>query len=344
MSLWLVRAGSSGEYENKFLDEGRIYLTWNKLNNDISKIKEWEKLIDLLNNIYPDSKIGTIRNWASQIWPFAHSMEKGDWVILPSKKKSSIHIGEIKGKYINDPHADNPYFHYHDVDWFAPDIPRSNFDQDILYSLGAFLTVCRIHRNDAEDRIKEMSKNSWKVKESSKIKLTANDQDQQQELSIDLDLVAKDQIAKFLLRKFKGHGMAKIINSILQAQGYTTYISPEGPDKGVDILAAPGPMGFGNPRICVQVKSSDAALDRSVLDQLIGTMHNFNADQGLLVSWGGFKSSIEKEIANQFFKVRLWDQDTIIEELLASYDKLDDDIKTEIPLKRQWILSLPDDE
>ena len=50
----------------------------------------------------------------------------------------------------------------------------------------------------------------------------------------------------------------------------SSFLSPEGPDKGVDILAAPEPMGFGEPRVCVQVKSSNSALDRPTPDQLIG--------------------------------------------------------------------------
>ncbi|MCD4843612.1 MAG: restriction endonuclease [Methanosarcinales archaeon] len=38
-------------------------------------------------------------------------------------------------------------------------------------------------------------------------------------------------------------------------QGYYTYRSPEDPDGGVDILAGRVPMGFGEARLCVQVKS-----------------------------------------------------------------------------------------
>jgi restriction system protein len=39
MSLWLFRAGSGGEYERLFLDEGRVYLTWQGLKHDLSKVK-----------------------------------------------------------------------------------------------------------------------------------------------------------------------------------------------------------------------------------------------------------------------------------------------------------------
>jgi restriction system protein len=68
-------------------------------------------------------------------------------------------------------------------------------------------------------------------------------------------------------------------------------------------------------------------------------MSNVQAEQGLLVSWGGFKSSVEKEEANQFFKVRLWDQDDLIDQLLRHYDNLDEDIKVELPLKRIWTIT-----
>jgi len=103
-------------------------------------------------------------------------------------------------------------------------------------------------------------------------------------------------------------------------------------------------MGFGQPRLCVQVKSTNSPIDRPTLDQLIGTIHNFGADQGLLVSWSGFKSSVEKERPNQFFKVRLWSQKEIINEFLKNYDKLDEEIKAEIPLKKVWALSISDNE
>jgi restriction system protein len=344
MALWLVRAGSSGEYESKFLTEGKIYLTWDDLSDDLSKIANKKELYELLNTVYPNNKSRRIRNWASQIWPMAKEMKIGDWIMLPSKKKAAIHIGEITGEYINTPEAENPYYHYRTVNWFATDIPRSNFDQDILYSLGAFMTICRISRNDAEKRIKEMAKNNWKIYKVNSAATNDKEENSEEPTTFDLEQLARDQIAKFMIRKFKGHGLARLVDAILQAQGYSTFVSPEGPDKGVDILAAPGPLGFGSPRLCVQVKSGDSPLDRPTLDQLIGVMQNFGAEQGLLVSWGGFKSSVDKEIPNQFFRVRLWDQNSIINELLQHYDSLDEDIKAEIPLKRMWALAISEDE
>lgn len=347
MAIWLFRAGKSGEYENKFLNDGKIYLTWDELNTDLSKLSDRQELLEYLLNFYSDAKRNTVRNWLGQIYPIAHRIKKGDWIVLPSKLKSAIHIGKVTGEYEYHSKANNPFFHSRKVDWFATDIPRSKFDQDLLYSFGAFMTVCQIKRNNAEERIKSMSKNNWNSKQSDLLKNQdeiVDDDTTIDSSQIDLEEFANDQIAKLMIRKFKGHRMEFLIESILQAKGYTTYHSPEGADKGIDILAAPQPMGFGQPRLCVQVKSTDSPIDRPTLDQLIGAIHNFGADQGLLVSWSGFKSSVEKERPNQFFKVRLWSQKEIIDEFLKNYDKLDEEIKAEIPLKKVWALSISENE
>ena len=41
-------------------------------------------------------------------------------------------------------------------------------------------------------------------------------------------------------------------------------------------------------------------MDSPTLNQLIGSMQNVQADQGLLVAWGGFKTSVDREVATQF--------------------------------------------
>jgi len=123
-----------------------------------------------------------------------------------------------------------------------------------------------------------------------------------------------------------------------KAKGYTVYNSDKGRDGGIDLLAAPGNLGFGEPRICVQVKSQDSPLERPVLDQLVGTMQHVGADHGLLVCWGGFKKTILAEVPRLFFTVRIWDQEALINEFLEHYDKMPEDIRTDVPLKRAWVV------
>lgn len=338
MSIWLVRAGKSGSYENKFLSDSRIYLTWDDLNVDLSKIDDKEALNSTLSEIYPDIKRNTIRNWVGQIYPIAHRMKIGDWVVLPSKMSSVIHFGEIRGDYHFNPKAENPYYHSREVKWFRKDIPRSKFDQDLLYSFGAFMTVCEIKRNNAEERLRQMlSKGDISLKP---VVPTQGIEPTDIDSNIELEEIANDQIASLIISKFKGSKMEYVVESILKAKGYTTYRSPEGADKGIDILAAPAPMGFGSPRICVQVKTSSSPVDRPTLDQLVGTMQNIGAEQGILVSWGGFKNSVERERANHFFRIRFWGQKELIQEFQNVYASLPEDIRSEIPLKLIWTVSL----
>jgi restriction system protein len=108
MAIWLTRAGSSGEYERKFLDEGKVYLTWDDLNENLQALSTREDLLACLERVYPNGKPARNRNWASQIWAFAKEMQIGDWVIMPSKIKSILHIGEIVGGYTYDPTQDSP--------------------------------------------------------------------------------------------------------------------------------------------------------------------------------------------------------------------------------------------
>jgi restriction system protein len=170
-----------------------------------------------------------------------------------------------------------------------------------------------------------------------------NTEVEEEETAVDLEQLARDSIAKLIIRKFKGHGMARLVEAVLKAQGFTTFLSPEGADKGIDILAAGGAFGFNSPKICVQVKSGDSPADRPEFTQLIGAMQSVQAEHGLFVSWSDFKPTVYKEVPVQFFKVRLWNQNDLIGQLLDNYDKLDQDIRTELPLKRIWTHATPEE-
>ncbi len=345
MALWLNRSGRHCEHEDKFLKENRIYLTWGGLDRDLGKLKDRKDLMAVLAEVYPKFKhFHRVQN-SGQIWAFTHRMKPGDWVCVPSKRKT-IHVGEITGPYTFDPDAENPYYHSREIKWIETDIPRTNFDQDVLNSLGAATTICQIKRHDAEARVRAMKTNGWKSV-GIKPKPVSDDEgmtDDETGGDFDIEQIARDQIARLIFSKFNGHEMEILVEAILQAQGFTTYHSDKGADGGKDILAAPDTLGFGRPRICVQVKSQDTPLERPVLDQLVGTMQNVQADQGLLVCWGGFKPTIKREASRMFFKVRLWDQNDLIDQFLMNYDKLNEDLRAELPLKRVWAVASTEDE
>ena len=345
MAIWLIRGGSHGEYEQKFVQENRVYVTWDKLAVDLTKLKDRKALFTTMAQLYVDAKPKTIHNNVSQIWPFAHEIKKGDLVVMPLKGQPGINIGEVAGDYHYEPSGPNPYYHWRSVKWIAEAIPRANFGKDLLYTLGAFLTICRVQRNNAEARILAMRANGWKPETLLSATTTglATVSDEANE-DTDLEELAHDQIAQLIGARFKGHGLTRLVEAILQAQGYTTYRSPEGSDGGADILAGAGPLGFGAPRLCVEVKSDSAPSDRPTVDKLLGAVTKFGAQEGLFVSWSGFKTNVQKELAPSFFRVRLWTQKELLEQLFAHYEHLDEDLKAELPLKRIWTVAAQEGE
>lgn len=343
MAIWLIRAGSHGEYEQKFIQENRVYVTWDDLDVDIGKFKQRAELTAAMTERYPDMKPKAIQNWVSQVWPFAHEIRKGDLVILPLKSQPAIYIGEVAGDYHPQLEGPNPFYHWRPVKWIGEAIPRANFGKDLLFSFGAFMTICRIQRNNAEQRIGAMRANGWKPETIAAAKSAAPITDEAAE-DTDLEELARDQISQLMASRFKGHGLTRLVEAILKAQGYTTYRSPEGADGGADILAGSGPLGFTSPRLCVEVKSESSPIDRPTVDKLLGAVSKFGADEGLFVSWSGFKSNVQKELAASFFRVRLWTQKELLEQLFAHYDHLDSELKAELPLKRIWTVAAQEDE
>lgn len=328
MELWIVRAGRYGEQEQNALDKGLVTIGWSDL-PDLTTFKTKDDLQKVYIETYEEDNNISLGIKVGQIWRFANEISKGDLVALPSKTQPIIHFGKIMGDYKYEKLADD-LVHWIPVKWIKS-IPRSTLDQDLLYSFGSLLTVSNISRNDAPKRIQELIEGKKETK-------TPDTTDTLETTALDIEEYSKDLIIKLIERKFKGHPFARLVNEILIAQGYITEVSPPGPDGGVDILASPGPLGFEHPRICVQVKSTSSQVDIKTFRELQGVMRKVKAEQGLIVSWSGFNKKVTSEAKDDFFYIRLWGANELIDNIFKYYDKFSDELKTELPLKRFWCL------
>ncbi len=335
MSVWLVRAGGKGERQDFALDKGVAVIGWDDL-PDLSQFDKREDLEAACREIYPDAKPRKIGNWAGQFWAFARGIQVGDIVALPLKGQDVVAFGKVTGEYRYRPDFPMRAKHTRPVDWFAPDVPRERFDQDILYSLGALMTVCQIQRNNAEERIRAVLEGTPPPPPPPE-----GDESNGEELP-NLEESAGTQIRNHIRQRFAGHKLAEIIDAVLHAQGYQTEMSPPGPDGGVDIIAGRGPMGFDPPRLIVQVKATSQQQDIKVVRELKGVMKDFAADQGLFVSWSGFRRSVMAEARRQFFEIRLWDAGDVVEAVQRYYEEFPEQLKAELPLKRIWVLVYED--
>ena len=332
----MVRAGSYGEREQDALDGDFVTIGWNEL-PDLAAITSRDSLKQLMEEEYSDDKKRAIANYTGQVWAFYKRIQIGDLVALPLKTQSAIAIGRITGPYEYRTNLGDEIHHTRKEQWIRKDIPRTDFDQDLLYSLGAFMTVCQISRNNAEARVKSMLKITTKP---STIQKPEVEEEELEEESIDIEQIATDQIRTYIDQKFKGPNLTRLVDAIIQAKGYVTQRTSPGPDGGADILAGSGPFGLSSPKLCVQVKSGSSPVDVTTFRNLQGISQTFKADQGLFVSWNGFNQAVVREARRSFFTIRLWDSGELINQIQKHYDQFPDSLKAELPLQKIWSLVL----
>jgi restriction system protein len=337
MAVWGVRAGRHGESESYAIDNNVVVIGWDEL-GDVGMCDAREQIAELIRDAYTDVKPTTLPIWTGEVWAFKDRIKEGDIVVLPLKTRSALAIGRISGPYSYNEHAPPGAYHQRKVTWLRTDLPRTEVDQDLLFSLGAVLAVFQIRRANAEARLLEIAEGKQPPPPGPDAEGVVSPE----ATPIDLDEYARDQVSSYLGRKFRGHDLARLVAGILIAQGYKVQVSPAGPDGGVDIVAGQGALGFDAPRMAVQVKSSDSPADVGVLRELQGVMPAFGADSGLIVSWGGFREGLIREARRLFFSIRLWDAGEIVTALQEVYDRLPAELKAEIPLRRIWYIA-PDE-
>ena len=333
--VYLVRAGRNGEDEDYALENSVVIVGFRDVPT-LEGASDFDAVLELVKNAYPDKKSRAAGNVSRQLWAFAFAMQTGDVVVLPRKRTSQIAIGRVTGPYRYGK-ANAELRHTRPVQWVRSDIPRTTFEQDLLYSFGAFMTVCNISRNDAARRVVAVLDGKPDLGPSVLPKKLVPPTPTDESVP-DLSQMAHDQIVAQIQSRFTGHAMAGLVDAVLQSDGWTTTVSPPGPDGGVDILAGRGSLGLDSPRLCVQVKSQNAPADVTVYRTLQGTMQIFNAEQGLLVCWGGFNKNVLQESKQSHFMVRLWDSRDLVGAIYRNYERLPAEIQAELPLKQVWML------
>jgi restriction system protein len=199
--LWLVRLGKHGEQEAHALEAGELVLGFHV--NDLTSAHNREAVLKVVERAYPDEKHKTQMNFAAQLNQFSNTIQDGDLVVVPLKTESAIAIGQITGPctLTSDGNPKRP------VRWLKPDLPREVFRQDLLYSFGAFMTVCEISRNDALPRVEAVVKTGRDPGYEGGVAIPARAAESREALTaeeseVDLDKIARDQIERRICERF----------------------------------------------------------------------------------------------------------------------------------------------
>jgi restriction system protein len=299
---------------------------------------------------FADKSSAVVANYTGQIWAMRGRVAQGDLLVMPLKTTKQIAIGRVTGGYqylADEPDLDKR--HVVKVDWTITDLPRTSVKQDLLYTLGSAMSIFAPTKNHAVARLEELLRGGTdpgqavfqtapKITGSTSAPVPDEDDVDEPELHTDIVEVARDQIRAKIAEEFSGHELTALVTAMLEAEGFTCTMSPPGADGGIDIVAGRGLLGMDAPRLVVQVKSGGQIGDPVVRD-LSGVMHDQNADQGLLVAWGGLSKQARATVQGQQFRMRVWTAEDVIDGVLRVYESLPEDIRSRIPLKRVWMLA-----
>lgn len=347
-AAWVVRAGKYGEREQWALAQGRAGSGWHEV-ADLTPCTSRDDVAERVAAAFPELGAAARANYTGQLWALRGRIAVGDLLVLPLKSTSnkSIAVGRVTGgyEYLADEPADRR--HTIAVDWRVTDLPRSAVKQDLLYTLGSALTIFAPTRGAAVARLEALVETGEdpgavpflpKAIGPPSVPQAEDDDVDEPELHADIAEVALDQITTRIFEEFNGHDLTALVTALLEAEGFTCTMSPPGVDQGIDIVAGRGLLGMDSPRVIVQVKSG-SAVGEPVVRDLLGVVSTQRADQGLIVAWGGLSGPARAAIRAQQFKVRAWDSSDVVTSMLRLYDRLPEDIRARLPLRRVWMLA-----
>ena len=237
--LWIVRAGAHGERELSAIDQSKLLPGFLKV-GDLTQLDGRDAILAYLQEVLPDEGKNRLRNFAAQLNQFVNQIEIGDYVVMPRKVTNGVAIGVVKGGYRFD--AASEYKHSREIEWREEALPRDTFKQDLQHSFGAFMTICEVKRNSALERVKAVLETgsdpgSLLGQQGQAPKsLTANgvevDDTEADDYQTDIEDLADQQIISLIKSEFAGHALAGLVAEIMRVEGYTTKVSPPGPDGG----------------------------------------------------------------------------------------------------------------
>jgi len=322
--LWGIHGGKEGAADDLFLKRNCIALGWSKIGDLGPLPADREAFKTKVAETYPDKKPGAIPTDAGTLFKFVHVMKPGDIVIYPSKRDRQVHIGRVESTYRYDTARDPAYPNRRDVKWLRA-VPRTHFSQGALHEIGSAVSLFLVEDYADEFHVALEGKKPPEPPIIDKtVKIVAEE----------IEQTTQDFILKQLSQELKGHPFADFVAHLLNAMGYRTQVSAEGPDGGIDIKAHKDELGFEPPIIKVQVKSAESSIGDPVVSALYGKVGA--TEFGLLVTLGTFTSQA-KSFARSKSNLRLIDGEELVSLVLQHYEQFDSRYKGLLPLKKVYV-------
>jgi restriction system protein len=126
---------------------------------------------------------------------------------------------------------------------------------------------------------------------------------------------------------------------LLRAMGYhVSWVSPPGPDGGIDVVTYADPLGVRTPRIKVQVKRRTDKVTVGALRSFLALLSD--TDVGLFVSTGGFtKEAVAEARKQEKRRITLLDLERLFDLWVEHYERVPEEKRRLLPLRPIYYLS-----
>lgn len=140
------------------------------------------------------------------------------------------------------------------------------------------------------------------------------------------------------LGQMNPYDFQELVAGLLRGMGYhVAWVSPPGPDKGIDVIAHTDPLGIQGPRIKVQVKRRSDKTNIDGIRSLLSLLGE--GDVGLFISMGGFTRDAEDEARRQEKRrVMLVDLKRLFDLWVEHYDRIPEVQRRLLPIRPVYFL------
>jgi len=340
MTIWLVKAGIQGVVVDKFREQNKIAVGWNSI-GDFPITGDWETFRSEVKKRLPaDFSEQRVGSAAGQLWSFTHVMQVGDFVITPVKSTREVLVGKVTGNYTYDPSFDEGLARTRTVKWFSP-VQWDSLPSDLRNAFTVWQTITRPSKN-----FKPVIEAAQSPNQATEILKTVEESENTEVPTEEAENLAEraEEAVRQKLIKMAHDDFQRIVGAVFKAAGFTELFNSAGvgADGGIDIILSKNPLGTGE-RIIVQVKHTNDPVAEPDLRQLLGTL-KLN-EYGLMVSLNGVKSNGQRYWReNRDRLLRPMDASDLIQMLQENYEKLQDEDKALLPLKRVFVPFSLDEE
>lgn len=325
-NAWVVRAGNDNELINRIEERRAVAIGWQRM-GDLSGLETREEFKTRYREKLPQHSSHRVNINAGQLFRFARKVLVGDYMLTYDKATRELLVGKVTSDIENRPNTFGEGYPYvRSIDWLKR-ISRDDFSTAARSSLGSSLTVFRMnhHLHEIHRLATGESADTPEVDELPVEEVPFHDEVKSQ----------ADELIADLVSSLDPYEFQDLAAGVLQAMGFRATSSPPGRDRGVDIIAHPDPLGFGRPRIKVQVKHREAKVGGPDMRNFVATVDQ--DEYGLFVSTGGFSPDAKIEADKARTTITLLDRDSFIELMLEHYEELDPGFQAKIPLRRLWV-------